>query len=214
MTTARDLPVRTADGVDLRAEWCPGTPAARTAVLCCHPHPQFGGTMHAPLIGELFRAVAATGRPVARFDFRGAGRSGGTFADGVGERLDVAATLDALDAAVTAERGVGLPVVAVGWSFGADLALTTDDPRLAARVLVAPPLRWVDRSDRTDDDRPTLVVVGTADDLVGAAGLVARARSWTGTEVVAVPGADHFFADPAPVVAAVTAFLDRLDEPT
>ncbi|MGN6149022.1 MAG: alpha/beta hydrolase, partial [Rhizomicrobium sp.] len=59
----------------------PGAPMA----LVLHPHPQFGGTMNNPLVYDLFHMFHRLGCTAVRFNFRGVGRSQGTFDSGAGE---------------------------------------------------------------------------------------------------------------------------------
>jgi hypothetical protein len=211
MTTAAPLPVVTTDGVALEAEWIPPGPEARMAVLLCHPHPQYGGSMRAQLVGDLFRGL--TGVAVARFNFRGVERSEGVWSDGHGERLDVVAAADAVDAAVRVELGRPLPILMVGWSFGADLALTVRDGRVVGWVAVAPPLHWTDHLDALGADaRPKRIVVGARDDLVSPEVLRDATRTWRSTTVTEVPGADHFFVGATgPVVDLVNAVVAEPD---
>src|SRR5262245_11238180 len=60
----------------------------RAAVVLAHPHPQFGGTMHTKAVYQSAKALARIGCAVLRFNFRGAGKSAGTFDEGVGEQAD------------------------------------------------------------------------------------------------------------------------------
>ena len=69
------------------------TPNAPMA-LVLHPHPQFGGTMNNPLVYDLFHMFHKLGCTAVRFNFRGVGRSQGTFDSGAGELSDAAAVLD------------------------------------------------------------------------------------------------------------------------
>ena len=65
--------LRTDDGVALEAELRPRrTGGAAVAVVLCHPHPQYGGTMRSIVISVLFDD-AARARAIAclRFNFRG-----------------------------------------------------------------------------------------------------------------------------------------------
>ena len=68
----------------------PGAPMA----LVLHPHPQFGGTMNNPLVYDLFHMFHGLGCTTVRFNFRGVGRSQGSFDNGAGELSDAAAVLD------------------------------------------------------------------------------------------------------------------------
>jgi len=59
-----------------------------------HPHPQFGGTMNNQIAYNLYYTYVKRGFSVLRFNFRGVGRSQGSFDHGVGELSDAAAALD------------------------------------------------------------------------------------------------------------------------
>ena len=61
-----------------------------------------------------------------RFDFRAAHDGG------IAERLDVIAAVDAV-------ADGGGPLFLAGYSFGAMVALATDDPRVTGIIAVAPP---------------------------------------------------------------------------
>ena len=97
-----------------------GAADAPFAALVCHPHPKGGGTLHNRVVYGAMKALNAAkwglGWPVLRFNFRGTGRSEGTH-DGKAEAEDVLAARDWL------ENQYGLPVVLVGFSFGAAMAL-------------------------------------------------------------------------------------------
>jgi uncharacterized protein len=97
-----------------------GAADAPYAALVCHPHPKAGGTLHNKVVFSAMKALNAPEWglrwPVLRFNFRGTGRSQGTH-DGKAEAEDVLACRDWL------ENQFGLPVVLVGFSFGAAMAL-------------------------------------------------------------------------------------------
>src|SRR5690606_14648416 len=65
--------------------------------LILHPHPKAGGTMQDPVTITLFEMFAAHGFSTMRFNFRGVGRSQGTFDAGVAELSDAAYVLDHLE---------------------------------------------------------------------------------------------------------------------
>ena len=69
------------------------TPNAPIA-LFLHPHPQHGGTMNNKVVYSLYHAFAQRGFSCLRFNFRGVGRSQGTFSRGEGEMSDAASALD------------------------------------------------------------------------------------------------------------------------
>ena len=62
--------------------------------IILHPHPQFGGTMNHQIIYQLYYAFVHRNFSVLRFNFRGVGRSQGSFDHGQGELSDAASALD------------------------------------------------------------------------------------------------------------------------
>src|SRR5918999_5733256 len=92
----------------------------KAAVVFAHPHPLHGGTMHTKAVYQGTKGLARVGCAVLRFNFRGVGRSEGTFDSGTGEKEDFSAALDYM-----AARYSGAPLWAAGFSFGAWVALET-----------------------------------------------------------------------------------------
>ena len=185
------LALSPADGLSLEAELA--IPAqANAAVVLCHPHPQQGGTMTSLVTSELFRLLPESGLAVLRFNFRGVGKSEGSHEFGVGEATDIVAAIDA----ITVECP-SLPVFVSGWSFGADTSLSIVDPRIAAWVACAPPLRILPLDELTaeagNDPRPKLLIIPEHDQFRNPASAIEATAAWANTTVVTVAGADHFF---------------------
>ena len=63
-------------------------------ILVLHPDPTRGGTMDSKIVVELFKTFIKNGFSTIRFNFRGVGKSDGTFDDGEGELSDAASVLD------------------------------------------------------------------------------------------------------------------------
>src|SRR5262249_29326658 len=91
-----------------------GPGAIRAAVVLGPPHPKLGGggTMHTKAVFQGAKGLARIGCAVLRFNFRGVGRSAGTFDDGRGEADDFKAALDFLQG-----RYPDRPLWAAGFSF-------------------------------------------------------------------------------------------------
>src|SRR4026209_2829866 len=66
----------------------------RAAVVFAHPHTEYGGTMHTKVVYQAAKALSRIGCAVLRFNFRGAGASGGKFTNGPGEIEDFHAAVD------------------------------------------------------------------------------------------------------------------------
>jgi hypothetical protein len=111
----------------------PDEPPHAIAVVA-HPLPTMGGTMDNKVVTTLARAFLELGFAVLRFNFRGAGKSDGSYDQGDGETLDAIAAANFM-------RGEfpGLPLISAGFSFGgyvqARAAETLQPQHL---VLVAP----------------------------------------------------------------------------
>jgi uncharacterized protein len=80
-------------------------------VVITHPHSLMGGNMHNNVVMAAWDAALQKGLSVLRFNFRGVGRSGGSFDEGNGEIHDIA----------TAAEYVKQPVI-IGYSFGSWVA--------------------------------------------------------------------------------------------
>jgi len=170
---------------------------ARAIAVFAHPHPQYGGTMHTKVVYQGAKALTRIGCAVLRFNFRGVGRSAGTFANGEGEADDFRAATDYL-----ARRHQGLPLWSAGFSFGAWIALETGaiDDRVAALIGIAPPVATsvsgMDYSfpNTLASTKPKFFVQGEADEVCPIQGMwTFYARLEEPKELVVIDGADHRF---------------------
>src|SRR5687768_1585080 len=83
----------------------------RAVAVFGHPHPLHGGTMHTKALYQAAKAMPRIGVAAVRFNFRGVGRSAGTFDAGPGEKADFRAVID-----FAQERFPDVPVWAAGMS--------------------------------------------------------------------------------------------------
>jgi len=180
-----------------------GSPDAPFAALVCHPHPLGGGTMHNKVVYHAMKVLndPAWGLdlPVLRFNFRGTGLSEGTH-DGQAEAEDVLAALQVL------ENEYNKPVVTVGFSFGAAMALSAccqpQSPATGSvRALVALGLpthaegRDYAYSFLHTCTLPKLFLSGDLDAFAPVAQLAhVFAHAADPKRLLLVPGADHFFS--------------------
>jgi alpha/beta superfamily hydrolase len=194
--------LHTGDGLVLEAEWS-APDDVRVAAVLCHPHPQYGGTMRSLVISALFEGLPKQGVACLRFNFRGVEGSDGAYGEGRDEPLDVLAAIDAAAAAAA-----DVPLVLVGWSFGADMALTVVDPRITGWVGIAPPLRFraaTDYDRAGADPRPKLLVLAANDEYRSPQEIEAEVAGWSHTRVEIIPGASHFFVGRTDRVVELTA---------
>jgi uncharacterized protein len=63
-------------------------------VVLAHPHPLYGGDMYNNVVEALCLAYNECGYSSLRFNFRGVGRSEGSYGNGDGEQKDIKAAID------------------------------------------------------------------------------------------------------------------------
>jgi alpha/beta superfamily hydrolase len=107
-----------------------GDTNATHAGLVCHPHPLFGGTMHNKVVYHAMKALHSFGFPVLRFNFRGAGQSGGVH-HGKEEVEDVRTALAWL------KQEFSLPIIFAGFSFGAAMGMMAGCPDPDVRAIIS-----------------------------------------------------------------------------
>ena len=169
----------------------------RAAAVFAHPHPEFGGTMHTKAVYQGAKGLARVGCVVLRFNFRGVGRSDGTFDRGEGEKQDFTAALDYM-----AAHYPGLPLWAAGFSFGAWIALEVgaEDERVTALIGIAPPVATSVSGQEYNFDRtlastkPKFFVQGEADEVCPVQGMWAfYAKLHEPRELATIDRANHLF---------------------
>jgi uncharacterized protein len=167
----------------------PGT--SSKGVVISHPHPLYGGDRHNYVVGLVAGAFQARGWATLTFNFRGVGRSQGTFDEGRGEQEDVSAALSCLG-----NHG-SETIVLAGYSFGAwvNALRAGQEPKVQSSILVSPPLAMMDFSFLKGDEKTKLIVCGDQDPYCPAAAIEQLARAMTRPPLLEIiPGADHFFS--------------------
>jgi len=163
--------------------------------------------MHTKVVFRAAKAALSLGFPTLRFNFRGVGKSEGSFGHEAGERDDARAALDALSA-----RYPKLPVVVMGFSFGSvvGLAVGAGDPRVSALVGLGVPAASADLGFLRGVTKPKLIVQGT-EDVYGPPARVQELFDALAApkQLRFVEGADHFFTGRLDEVQrAVRVFLE------
>src|ERR1041385_7136937 len=138
----------------------PAAGPVRSAVVVCHPHPRYGGTMRNKVVHRVARGARRAGAAVLRFNFRGVGGSSGEYDGGIGEQDDFRAALTYL-----AEKIPGLPLNAAGFSFGARVSLqaSCSDPRVDLVIAVGLPAGSGDWEFLARCSRPKYFIHSTHD---------------------------------------------------
>jgi alpha/beta superfamily hydrolase len=179
--------------------------APRAVAVIAHPHTQYGGTLQTRPVAYIARALTGIGVAAVRFNFRGAGTSAGAFDEGRGEQDDFRAVVN-----YAADRWPGMPIWAVGMSFGSWVALSAGagDPRVTQLVAIAPPVDRYDYAAAITAGKPVFLIHGEADELFS----VKLVRRFYGQlseprELVVIEDADHMFDGKVSILAEAVADL-------
>lgn len=165
-------------------------PDPAAVAVVCHPLTTGGGTLHNKVVFRAARGLESAGVATLRFNFRGAGTSGGSHDHGEGEQDDVNAAIKWLKA-----KHPGLRLIVGGFSFGAWVAtrVACERPDTFAVFLIGTPVNKYDFGYLRFCEKPMLFLHGTQDefgDVDKVEKLVPLVRN---AESVVVTGADHFF---------------------
>ncbi|TAF77115.1 MAG: alpha/beta fold hydrolase [Alphaproteobacteria bacterium] len=170
-------------------------PTAPVAIVL-HPHPLYGGTMNNKVVYRIFQAFMNNGFSVLRFNFRGVGKSMGTYDEGVGELSDAATALDWIQA----QNPEACTCWVSGFSFGAWIALQLlmRRPEIEGFVTASPPVNKYDFSFISPCPAAGLILQGDKDDIVqekDVSRLVTKLhqQNFTNIDYQMFTGADHYF---------------------
>lgn len=157
-------------------------------VVVSHPHPQMGGAMWNNVVEALVYAFHENGVSTLRFNFRGVGRSEGTYDNGWKEQDDVRGALDFITS-----RGKAALVLA-GYSFGAWVNARAASREIvrAELVLVSPPLNMMKFDAVSLRGKVGFVMCGDRDQFCS----IETLRPWVetlGCRLAIITGADHFY---------------------
>ena len=196
----------------LEGRFHPSKQRGAPIAVILHPHPQFGGTMNNQIVYNLYYAFAERGFSVLRFNFRGVGRSQGSFDHGQGELSDAAAALDWVQSFNPETRACWI----AGASFGAwiGMQLLMRRPEIEGFISIAPPANMYDFSFLAPCPSSGLILQGTDDDVVPEPSVEKLANKLKMQKNITidyqlVKGANHFFKDHMDnLVTSVSSYVD------
>ena len=148
----------------LEARYHKGPELNSPLCIVLHPHPRQGGTMNNKIVYNTYQAFKKSDFSILRFNFRGVGRSQGTYDNGIGELTDAAAALDWLQTENPSAKTTWI----AGFSFGAWLALQLlmRRPEISGFVAISPPASLYDFSFLAPCPSSGLIIQGTEDKIV------------------------------------------------
>ncbi len=192
---AEEKQVRLSSGDDTELEGMLIRGTAKAGAVICHPHPQYGGSMHNNVVFAARDALAAKGFWTLRFNFRGVGRSQGSYDGGLGEAMDVAGACRYLKTESEAED-----IHVAAYSFGsfAFLKAVSKGLKVSASAVISPPVSFMDFSDLSLPPGEHIVIVGDRDEFCGQPDL----ERWLATQQTpdravesrVLESVDHFYS--------------------
>ncbi len=180
----------------LEARFLPPRTVLHPVAVILSPHPLQGGRMDNAVVQAMSSAFHEQGFGTLRFNFRGVGRSQGTYSGGEGELNDAASVVDWLQSS----QRVAYRMWIAGFSFGAWIAmqLMMRRPEIEGFVVASLPAHAFDFSFLAPCPVSGQVLYGENDGVVPAESvraLVGRLNAQKGifVDYRVVSGADHSF---------------------
>ena len=181
------------------------------AVIVCHPHPLYGGSMDNNVVCSLSETLTQASLASFKFNFRGVGGSQGEFGQGIGEQKDVEAAISFISTVKEVDsKRIGL----AGYSAGAGFAFPVgfNDDRIRALAAVSPPLSMFNFDFLKSCPKPKLLISGSRDELIPASQFLEFCQNLPEPkECVSIEEADHFWWGYESILAAkVAAFFTKV----
>jgi alpha/beta superfamily hydrolase len=195
----------------LEGRYQPGTTPRAPVAIILQPHPA-QGTMNHPIVLALYQSFVKRGFATLRFNFRGVGRSQGTFDNGIGELSDAASALDWLQQFNPEAHTTWVG----GFSFGAwiGMQLLMRRPEIKGFISIAPPANMYDFSFLAPCPSSGIIIDGENDEVVpppAVLKLVDKLKTQKHITIhhETIPGANHFFQNEMDLLMAqVDGYLD------
>lgn len=158
--------------------------------VVCHPLTTGGGTLHNKVVFRAARGLENANVATLRFNFRGAGASGGRFDAGEGEQEDVTAAIEWVK-----RKHPGKKLFVGGFSFGSWVAtrVACELAEIDALFLIGTPVDKYDFSYLRHCEKPMLLIHGTQDEHGDVNKVEKLGQQVRNAETVIITGADHFF---------------------
>ncbi len=161
----------------------------RGAVIT-HPHPQYGGDMNNYVIKTIADVYKQKNISILKFNFRGVGKSQGSYDNGTGEQKDVISAVSYL-----LKRGVR-EIDLAGYSFGAWINAQAVNNGLQAHkmIMISPPVVYFDFTGFSSINNLKLIITGSEDDIAQPDIIKKMFPQWNQNICFKIiEGADHFY---------------------
>jgi alpha/beta superfamily hydrolase len=157
-------------------------------VVISHPHPQMGGSMWNNVVETLVSFFIAKNYSTLRFNFRGVGKSEGTYDEGKGEQQDIMAAANYLSTLNKKD------IILTGYSFGAWVTVNVISSHEGFKdaILISPPVLFLEFDFSRCHDKIGLMTCGEQDQFASLDSLSSVAAA-INSRLEIIKGADHFY---------------------
>ena len=180
----------------IEARYTPSKKPVSPIALILHPEPNQGGTMNNKVIFGLYREFVKRDFSTLRFNFRGVGKSQGSYDDGEGELADAATAMDWIQT----QNPNATHCWVAGFSFGAwiGMQLLMRRPELNGFISISPPANLRDFSFLAPCPSSGIIIHGDKDNIASYDSskiLAEKLQKQKKVDIKFKPikGADHFY---------------------
>jgi alpha/beta superfamily hydrolase len=155
-----------------------------------HPHPLYGGDMYNIVVESIAKVYKRMGYITLRPNFRGVGKSQGSYDNGIGEQQDVRSAISYLS-----QSGVK-DIDLAGYSYGAwvNAHVSLHDVPVKNMIMVSPPIGMMEFHSTSPIFCLKLVVTGSRDEIAPIDRIKKMLSSWNPeARLEVIAGANHFF---------------------
>ncbi|MCF6764319.1 alpha/beta hydrolase [Thiotrichales bacterium 19S3-7] len=178
--------------LEVAIDWPNEIKEDQTAVVICHPHPLYQGSMDNKVVTTISRSFNQLGLIAVRFNYRGVGQSEGTYGDGIGELEDLLAVIGWLRIQKKAQK-----IILAGFSFGGAIAYKAASriDGVISLLMIAPSVIHFKLKAEKEPLAPLLVILSKDDEVVAAIDTL----EWLSKDfnqpftLISMAGAGHFF---------------------
>jgi alpha/beta superfamily hydrolase len=169
----------------------PDSVGGSPAVVICQQHPQYGSALDSVLVNAIGRALIAESILALSFNYRGVGRSQGSFGIGPERQEDVAAAISFVASLPEVDPNrVGIVGYSAGCAWG--LAVGQTDARIKALAAISPPLSLFDFTIISGCLKPKSLINGSRDEHIPVQDFIAFCKTLVDpVEYHIIEGTDH-----------------------
>lgn len=134
----------------------------RTLAIICHPHPLYSGTLHNKVVHTAHKACNNLNIPAIRFNYRGVGKSEGSYGNSIGEIEDLLAIIH-----WAKQEYCYTKLCLIGFSFGSFIAASgATKTKTDLLISIAPAVTNQDYQQLKKITIPWIIIQGLDDEVI------------------------------------------------